>query len=253
MGIFFNTNEIKSLHEFEVDGKKSEETNEEDYKMNTDGENGGDTNDKSNEADDNNDQPKVGDDGAKEEDYDMNTENEEDENEEEDNEEDDQPKVGDDGAKEEDYMLDSEEDEDNTDDDNQEDENDSMDDSSGEERDSKLKELEGELFDTLSPEQKQIKIDELKRCYQELYSRCDNIIDMINNGTSPDENTSRVFEYINDNMSDLKQYIYDYFTYTFDTKPYLENDAQYRKYIAILNSFNSILEPLIKNKESEEK
>lgn len=128
----------------------------------------------------------------------------------------------------------------------------SSDDSSSEEGpEDKLKQLEAELFDSLSDEQKAIKIDELKNCYHQLYSRCDSLIGMINDSTAPDENSSRVLEYVNDNLSDLKQYIYDYFTNTFDTKSYMENDAQYQKYIAILNSFNTILEELKKVRDKD--
>lgn len=118
---------------------------------------------------------------------------------------------------------------------------------------SKLKQLEGELFDQLSDEEKKIKINELKKSFETMHSRCDSIIKMINNVTAPDENTSKIFEYLNDNLTDLKQYIYDYFTYTFETKTYLENSAQYQKYIAILNSLNNVLESIIKKEEKNKK
>lgn len=118
---------------------------------------------------------------------------------------------------------------------------------------SKLKQLEGELFDQLSDDEKKIKLNELKKSFESMHSRCDGIIKMINNVTTPDENTSRIFEYLNDNLTDLKQYIYDYFTYTFETKSYLENSAQYQKYIAILNSLNNVLESAIKKEEKNKK
>lgn len=119
--------------------------------------------------------------------------------------------------------------------------------------DSKLKQLEGELFDQLTDDQKKIKINELKKCFEEMHTRCDTIINMINNVTAPDEDTSRIFEYLNNTLTDLKQYIYDYFTYTFDTKTYLENSAQYHKYIAVLNSLNGVLEEVIKKQETDSK
>ena len=246
MGIFLNNPMF--LREFEVDGQKSDDgVKEDDY--NVDAEGGEDTGGES--GNDNNNENN-NEEGTKEEDYDMggNDENEEDEGEGDDEQED-----GDDnGVNEDDYTIeddneedDEEEDADGTDDDISSNDDDSED----EEMDSKLKDLEGELFDNLSDEQKQIKIDELKKCYQELHDRCDNIISLVNNSNAPDENTSRVFEYLNDVMSDLKQYVYDYFTDTFPTKTYLENDAQYRKYLAVLNSFNIILEELLKKKEKD--
>lgn len=264
MGIFFNNPAL--LYEFEVDGKKSEDTTKEnDYDVDgAGGEEGGEPNDpKPNAEKENNDDNKENEDGTKEDDYDMEND-EEDDNEGEDNTEEKSGEEEDDGVKEEDYTIeDEDDDEEGTDDEegnkeggenNIEDtgEEGESSDNNTEKMDNKLKDLEGQLFDILSDEQKQIKIDELKKCYQELHNRCDNIINIINNSNPPDENTSRIFEYLNDNMSDLKQYLYDYFTYTFNTKIYMENDAQYKKYLAILNSFNTILEEVLKKKEKEE-
>lgn len=262
MGIFFNNPAL--LYEFEVDGKKSEDTTKEnDYDVDgAGGEEGGEPNDpKPNAEKENNDDNKENEDGTKEDDYDMEND-EEDDDEGEDNTEEKSGEEEDDGVKEEDYTI-EDDDEEGTDDEegnkeggenNIEDtgEEGESSDNNTEKMDNKLKDLEGQLFDILSDEQKQIKIDELKKCYQELHNRCDNIINIINNSNPPDENTSRIFEYLNDNMSDLKQYLYDYFTYTFNTKIYMENDAQYKKYLAILNSFNTILEEVLKKKEKEE-
>lgn len=281
MGIIFDIEELtrgtKIVREFEADGEKSEDNTEE-YSIEDEGEDngtesgdsgtgeesgedegtdGGSESEDSGEPSPQNageddeytiDEPDDGtDDGEESVDEDPATDdeytlNDEEEGEEGGGEEEDNDSATDD----EEYSLDGDSGEsENGADDGESDEVDS----SSEDTESKLKELEGEIFDTLSPEQKQIKIDELKRCYQELYERCDNIIELLNDSKAPDENTSKVFEYINNNLVDLKQYIYDYFSYTFDTKTYLENNAQYQKHLVVLNSLDDILKELREGKK----
>lgn len=272
MGIIFNMNKSKittvGLREFEADGISSEE---EDDNYSADNEDvGTDSNaqpqsEEEPESDDGEDDDysmdneDTGEDNQDTEEGQTDTDDEDDSNEDDDytiDEEDtgdENQGAGDDGSdtseEDDDYSMDND-----ADDDSESGENDdTSSDDSGEDSTSKLKELEAELFENLSPEQKQIKIDELKKCFQELYNRCDNIVDIINKSDPPDENVSKIFEYINNNMSDLKQYIYDYFTYTFETKKYLENEAQYQKYIAVLNSYNKILDELVKKKDEDDK
>lgn len=284
MGIIFNINDNKLnnsfLREFEADGVSSEDEDD-DYSVDNnddeDGEEGTDAVEADNDPAPQSEEEQEDTSDEEDDDYTMDGDDESsgEDNEEGDTEEDndtgdenEDPQEEDEGGEEDDdYTLDGDDDEDSEEggeeaQDSEDDDDYTMDgddDSSGEEGGeedkpaNKLKELEGELFETLSPEQQQIKIDELKKCFQELYERCDGIIEIINNSNPPDENVSKIFEYVNDNMSDLKQYIYDYFTYTFGTKSYQENSAQYQKYIATLNSFNSILEELVKNKEKESK
>lgn len=292
MGIIFNIDKNKYnsfLREFEADGVSSEDDDDTEYSM--DGDDNGDDNtntDTEVSPQDNDDDTQEENDAQEDDDYSMDGQEQspDDEEENEDTSEDDDYTLdsgedegenedtgeneGEGNPEDDDYSMDDDgsadggdegsgEDggEGNPDDDDYSmDDDDSSDGESGDDADKpvdRLKELEGELFENLSPEQQQIKIDELKRCFQELYERCDGIIDMINNSNAPDENASKVLEYVNNNMSNLKQYIYDYFTYTFSTKSYPENDAQCQKYIAILNSYNGILEELLKNKEKDSK
>ena len=284
MGIIFDIEELtrgaKIVREFEADGEKSEDNTEE-YSIEDDGTESSDSGNTGEESgeDEGADGGSEGEDSGEPSPQNAGEDDEYTIDEPDDNGADDGEESGDeDPATDDEYTLNDEEEgeegggEEENNDSATDDEEYSLDgdsgesengaddgesdevDSSSEDTESKLKELEGEIFDTLSPEQKQIKIDELKRCYQELYERCDNIIELLNDSKAPDENTSKVFEYINNNLVDLKQYIYDYFSYTFDTKTYLENNAQYQKHLVVLNSLDDILKELRegKNKNNEQ-
>ena len=107
-----------------------------------------------------------------------------------------------------------------------------------------LKAIENELFENLTDKQKQIKIKELKNNYVELFNRCDGIIDIINSRKPSDETTVQIFEYINNVILDLQNTVHDYLEHAFATKSYLENDAQFKSYLNILNTINNILKEL---------
>lgn len=283
MGIIFDIEELtrgaKIVREFEADGEKSEDNTEE-YSIEDNGTESGDSRNSGDDSgeDEGADGGSEGEDGGEPSPQNAGEDDEYTIDEPDDGADDGEESGGEDPATDDEYTLNDEEEgeegggEEENNDGATDDEEYSLDgdsgesedgadngesdevDSSSEDTESKLKELEGEIFDTLSPEQKQIKIDELKRCYQELYERCDNIIELLNDSKAPDENTSKVFEYINNNLVDLKQYIYDYFSYTFDTKTYLENNAQYQKHLVVLNSLDDILKELRegKNKNNEQ-
>ena len=104
-----------------------------------------------------------------------------------------------------------------------------------------LKAIENELFENLTDKQKQIKIKELKNNFVDLFDRCDGIIDIINARRPSDESTAQIFEYINNAILDLQNTVHDYLEHTFSTRSYLENDAQFKSYLNVLNTINNIL------------
>ena len=121
-----------------------------------------------------------------------------------------------------------------------------MDDTStGEDPDQDLKDAENDIFNGLSDQDKTIKINELKDLYQDLYNRIVTLYDKVNDIPKDDE-LIKVYNFIIDNLSDLKQFVYDYLTNTFDNKTYLENMVNYKKYLSTLNVINGILEEIRK-------
>ena len=117
--------------------------------------------------------------------------------------------------------------------------------SGGEDPDQDLKDVENDIFNGLSDQDKVIKINELKDLYQDLYNRIITLYDKVNDIPKDDE-LIKVYNFVIDNLSDLKQFVYDYLTNTFDNKTYLENMVNYKKYLSTLNVINGILEEIRK-------
>ena len=107
------------------------------------------------------------------------------------------------------------------------------------------KDAENDIFNGLSDQDKVIKINELKDLYQDLYNRIITLYDKVNDIPKDDE-LIKVYNFVIDNLSDLKQFVYDYLTNTFDNKTYLENMVNYKKYLSTLNVINGILEEIRK-------
>ena len=117
--------------------------------------------------------------------------------------------------------------------------------SGGDDPDQDLKDAENDIFNGLSDQDKVIKINELKDLYQDLYNRIITLYDKVNDIPKDDE-LIKVYNFVIDNLSDLKQFVYDYLTNTFDNKTYLENMVNYKKYLSTLNVINGILEEIRK-------
>lgn len=111
-----------------------------------------------------------------------------------------------------------------------------------------LRDVEKQLFDQLTPEQQKIKSNELKTNFAVLYEKCANILELISNANPSDNNVVRVFDYVSKTITDLQSHIYYYITNTYDTKSYLENDAQFKQFLAILGTIKGILKEVNNNK-----
>lgn len=107
---------------------------------------------------------------------------------------------------------------------------------------SAIAQIEKDLFEKLTPEQKEIKIKALKQNYVDLYNKCDGILEMITDSNPGGEEEAQLFDFIQKTLVELQDNCHDYLTYTFDTKSYLDNDAQFKQYLVILNSVKKILE-----------
>ena len=125
-------------------------------------------------------------------------------------------------------------------------------DDGGEETDnnSNKDDIDEVLFDTLSDEEKQNKILELKGNFKNMYITCDNVINKINDIYKNSENI-KILQRIVVSLTDLKTYIQFYITNVFNGKSYFENDVMFNKYLAILNGIKSILQQIEKGVEKE--
>ena len=107
------------------------------------------------------------------------------------------------------------------------------------------------IFDSLTAEEQQIKIRELKNQYKELYSSTDDLIDRLSNFCA-DESNYHVINKVSDALRRVRQYLGDYFVYTFPTKTFIENDIMYNEFLYIVSRISSVLEKFAKQVEEED-
>lgn len=117
---------------------------------------------------------------------------------------------------------------------------------SSDETDSPAKETERNLFDSLSPEEQEIKNKMLKKLFIDLYSNCDSIINKFNDIGSELEEVSTQIKKILSILFNLKQMIDDYLMNIYKTKSYIENDIVFNRYLSILNSVKNIVKEIDK-------
>ena len=96
------------------------------------------------------------------------------------------------------------------------------------------------IFSSLSAEEQQIKIKELKGLYQQMYTSCDELLDRINN-LEFTEDSLPIMTRITYALYDLKKYISEYIISIFPRKSYIENDIAFNRFLMILNSVKDIL------------
>lgn len=116
----------------------------------------------------------------------------------------------------------------------------------GEDGDDEPVEANTDMFASLSAEEQTIKIKELKKLYNDLYTSIDDLIERISNIDYSEMNITYMFK-INNTLYDLKQYVSDYMIHVFPTKSYYENDVMFNRFLLQVNSISAILEKIYKD------
>lgn len=104
-----------------------------------------------------------------------------------------------------------------------------------------------DIFSSLTAEEQQVKIKELKNLYAELYTSVDDLLEKIND-TDTDEDNIDILSRVSATLYTLKNYISDYLTTSFANKSYIENDIAFNRFLSILNSTASVVEDIGKIK-----
>lgn len=117
---------------------------------------------------------------------------------------------------------------------------------------SKLKSLEDSIFNQLSPEQQKSKIKELKNLYDDVYDRCQTVINMVA-GSEKDPQHAKVYDYVVNSIVDLQKYIRDYLSSIFDSKTYIENMTELQKYLAILDTVSNVFKEIKNSIKDDDK
>lgn len=105
--------------------------------------------------------------------------------------------------------------------------------------------LEDQLYDTLTDEQKKMRILQLKLNFKDLYIEIDTIMNGINNISKSDDNVDIIRRLI-ETLQNIRQYLVDYITTVFDKETYLNNNEIYIKYINIFNTIKNTISELSK-------
>ena len=106
------------------------------------------------------------------------------------------------------------------------------------------------IFSNLTSEEQAIKIAELKRLYDDLYTSCDDYIARFND-VDYDNIPISVVERVSSALGNLRQYIRDYVLHVFPIKTYIENDYKYNEFLHVFHSIASILEDIPTNIDSK--
>lgn len=133
----------------------------------------------------------------------------------------------------------------------------STDDGSGDDSetdtDSEEKQIDRDMFETLSEAEKRQKIATLKKLFLNLYKSCDMIIDRYDTVIGKYENISQIGKRVILTLYDLKAYIGDYLIQIFDSKSYIENDIMFNRCLSVLNGIKMVTKDVVKLVEEQEK
>lgn len=115
----------------------------------------------------------------------------------------------------------------------------------------KLKELEAEIFDQLSEEEKEMKRNELKKLYVLLIEKAESIFNLTQEITKTDD-TVKLIDYVLNTLMDLKTYLGDYVSDVYDNRTYLQNNVNFQKFLAIFDSIHAIFQEIVKMDEKDD-
>ena len=105
-----------------------------------------------------------------------------------------------------------------------------------------------DIFATLSAEEQEIKIKELKKLYKDMYSAVSDLLHRIDD-LDMDEDIFVPMSKVSDILHRLQDSIADYFSNMFDMRSYFENDVKYNEFLLVLQKTSTIVDDLAKSRE----
>lgn len=120
---------------------------------------------------------------------------------------------------------------------------DGSDNNEGQSEEDEAKAQEDEIFSNMSPEQRRIQDEELKENYVKLYNTIGDLIGRLEQiGTN--NSTREPLTFAQNQLIDLKYFVFKYLSEVYSTKTYIENNINYQQYLAILSNINNLLTQL---------
>lgn len=105
-----------------------------------------------------------------------------------------------------------------------------------------------DIFDSLSSEEQTVKIAELKKMFNELYTSCDDLMHKVST-IDVDDISVNIVSRVNSTLYNLKTYIADYILNIFPIKSYIENDIAFNRFLTVLSSVSRVIESLTEIRE----
>ena len=104
------------------------------------------------------------------------------------------------------------------------------------------------IFVSLTADEQQIKIKEMKKLYKDLYSSVNDLIHRIDN-MELDEDIMEVMTKVSNVLHHLQDSIADYFENMFNIRSYFENDVKYNEFLLVLKKTTTIVDDLANSRE----
>lgn len=111
------------------------------------------------------------------------------------------------------------------------------------EGDEEAVETNSDMFLSLSKEEQQIKIKELKSLYGNLYSSCNDILNRIDTLDANELSIESITK-ITTALVGVRNYMADYIANIFSTKSFVENDIMFNRFLDIINTIKVSFEKI---------
>ncbi len=121
-------------------------------------------------------------------------------------------------------------------------------DASAEEPVDDIKKQEEEVYASLSAEQLDIKHEELKNQFLNMFDNVNTLIEKVGNIVITEDNAGAI-EYVSTTLSNLHDMVTDYLYSVYKTKSYTENSINYNRFLAVLHGINKILEEVAEKED----
>lgn len=105
-------------------------------------------------------------------------------------------------------------------------------------------ENEKEIYDSLSPEEQQMKDKNLRKQYADLYTNINQITDKLDSISTEMEDINLQIKRLLMILYEYKQLIHDYFSNLYNSKSYIENLQNYEKYKLFLYGIKNIIDSI---------
>ena len=105
-----------------------------------------------------------------------------------------------------------------------------------------------DLFASLTAEEQSIKIMELKRLYNDLYTSVDDLLYKLSSSTF-EQVDPRILVRIQSQMEELRRILQDYIIDSFSIKTYYENDVNYSIFLSMFTTIRGVFDEVYKQNE----